>query len=102
MVGQRVGEILIRHGGVREHACAWMTFSNGMGAMFVGFQVQRLRVTQVRRCRIEPGDERGGVGFELRWPISIAIHTMTVVADAFPVEDGSTPLGISCRLCALG
>jgi len=43
-VEQRIGEVLIGHGGVREHAGAGMAFTNGAGPFLVGFQAQDVRI----------------------------------------------------------
>lgn len=41
-VEQRIGEVLIGHGGVREHAGPGMAFPDGAGAFPIGFEVQNL------------------------------------------------------------
>ena len=101
-VGQRVGELLIRHPCVRKHACARVSFPDCMRALLVSLEMQRLRASQIDRWRIELSDERGGVGCELRLLLHVPIHAMAVVTHALPVKDCSAPLGIAYRLCALG
>ena len=41
-VDQRIGEVLIGHGGVWEHAGPGMAFSDGAGAFLIGFEAQDL------------------------------------------------------------
>jgi hypothetical protein len=57
-VEQRVGEVLIGHGGVGKHARAWMAFADGAGSLLVGFQAQLLGIPQIGGRRIQFRDER--------------------------------------------
>src|SRR6185436_7934186 len=101
-VGQGVEEFLIGHGGIRKHTCAGMAFQNRKRAIPVGGQAQLIRISQIDRWRIEFSDKLGCVSCELRSLILLPVGTMAVVANPFPVEDRSTPLGIACRSCTLG
>ena len=90
-VDQRIGEVLIGHGGVWEHAGPGMALPDGAGAFLIGFEAQDFGVPQIGRRRIQLVDKRGSVGFQPRSSPDIPIDAMTVVANAFPVKYLSSP-----------
>ncbi len=94
-VEQRIGEVLVGHGGVGKHARAGMAFSNGAGSLLIGFQMQCIRIAQIRGRWIQLGDKLSGVRFHSGYPIQVPINPMAVVAHAFAIKDISPSQDIS-------
>lgn len=101
-IGQGVRQLLSRHRGIGEHACAGMALAYGIEPGFVGGQSKPLPIPEIRWWRIELFDERSSVGRELRPLAPVPIDAMAVVADTLPVKDLLAPRGIalSCRALA--